>query len=170
MFWTVSWILLSFVGWIAHGLRCQKCIYVCYSDGNKQVISLGLVAGIQNVENNSCFFMDSDEIKKYLGDNDVCAHMWVFFYIVEDQKDKRINKRGISLGSKAVLGFTTGHALTYILRSSMVTCCWLKALKSGSRYLSRYISTAVINPSQLIKLWKGTTFQRNGNELFVARS
>lgn len=73
MFWTVLQILLSFGGWIAHGLRCQKCIYVCYSDGNKQVISLGLVAGIQNVENNSCFFMDSDEIKKYLGDNDVCV-------------------------------------------------------------------------------------------------
>lgn len=38
-------------------------IYVWYSDGNKQVISLSLVAGIQNVESNSCFFMDSDEIK-----------------------------------------------------------------------------------------------------------
>lgn len=37
--------------------------YVWYPDGNKQVISLSLVAGIQNVESNSCFFMDSDEIK-----------------------------------------------------------------------------------------------------------
>ena len=62
------------------------------SDGNKLVIALSLVADIQNVENNPCLFMDSDEMKNiWVIMMCVCVHVQVFFNMVgrpERQEEK----------------------------------------------------------------------------------